>query len=90
MHVTTKSRAAGRWFAAHTKPRKEAVAEEHLRRQSYTVYYPRLFETKRRNGSWRQVIEPLFLRYLFVQLTEGQYPRCCALQGQGGSAHKYD
>ncbi len=56
------------WFAVHTQHRKEALAEEHLLRQGYTVYLPQIQETRRLRGAKRKVIVPMFPRYLFVQL----------------------
>jgi transcriptional antiterminator RfaH len=56
------------WYVVHTKPRNEAVAEEHLRRQAFETYLPRIKQERRRGGRWMEVIEPLFPRYLFVQL----------------------
>jgi len=61
-----------RWYTVYTKPRKEPVAEENLRRQGYEVYLPRLQRTRRRRNRWVEVIEPLFPRYLFTWLQEGQ------------------
>jgi len=59
------------WFAVYTKSRKEALAEVHLQRQGYEVYFPRLQQTRRYRGRWREMIEPLFPRYLFVHLAHG-------------------
>lgn len=59
------------WFAVLTKPRQELRAEEQLRQQGYEVYYPRIRQEQRRRGRWLQVVEPLFPRYLFVQLAQG-------------------
>jgi transcriptional antiterminator RfaH len=56
------------WYVVHTKPRNESVAEAHLRRQAFETYLPRIKLERRRGGKWVEVIEPLFPRYLFVQL----------------------
>lgn len=56
------------WYAVCCKPRQEAVAEENLRRQGYYVYLPRISATRRRQGQWIEVIEPLFPRYLFIRV----------------------
>lgn len=56
-----------RWYAVHTKPRQETVAEENLRRQDFPVYLPRISATRRKRDRWRDVIEPLFPSYLFIQ-----------------------
>lgn len=60
------------WFVVHTKPLQETLAEENLRRQGYEVYYPRIKEECRRRGRWTSIIGPLFPRYLFVNLEQGQ------------------
>jgi transcriptional antiterminator RfaH len=60
-----------RWYLIHTKPAREALAEENLRRQGYTVHLPRMVHSVRRAGQWRESIAPLFPRYLFLQLNEG-------------------
>ena len=56
------------WYAVYTKACRESLAEEHLRRQGYEVYYPRIRELCRRRGRWELAIKPLFPRYLFVSV----------------------
>lgn len=60
-----------RWYLIHTKPRKESVAEQHLQRQGWELYLPRIQQPHRRRGRWVEVIEPMFPRYLFVRLRFG-------------------
>jgi len=60
------------WYAVYTKPRQETLAEKNLERQRYEVYFPRLKRTRRYRRRWTEVIEPLFPRYLFAYLREGQ------------------
>jgi len=59
------------WYVVQTKPRKENLAIENLQRQGFTAYCPQTILTKRRRHHWEKVIEPLFPRYLFVQLNIG-------------------
>ncbi len=59
------------WYAVFTKPRKERVACENLERQGFTAYLPRIRQPRYRRGHWMEVVEPLFPRYLFVQLRLG-------------------
>ena len=59
------------WLLAYTKPRQEALAEEHLRRQGFEVLCPQLRVQKLRRRKWTWVEEPLFPRYLFVGAGEG-------------------
>ena len=61
-----------RWFVIHTKPRQEGVAEENLRNQGYEVYLPRISVPRRRRGRWQSTVEPLFPRYLFIELEPGR------------------
>ena len=44
------------WLLAYTKPRQEALAEEHLRRQGYEVLCPqlRMQKLRRRKWSWKE------------------------------------
>ncbi|MEJ2452198.1 MAG: transcription/translation regulatory transformer protein RfaH [Gammaproteobacteria bacterium] len=56
------------WYVVHTKPRQENVAVENLERQGFTTYCPKTLQPRRRRQSWKKVIEPLFPRYLFIQL----------------------
>jgi len=55
------------WLTVYSKPRQEATAEEHLRRQGFTVYFPRIQTARRQKDRWQDRIEPLFPRYLFLQ-----------------------
>jgi transcriptional antiterminator RfaH len=57
-----------RWYAVHTKPRQEALAERNLLCQRLEVYLPRLNASRRRRGKRVDVVECLFPRYLFVHI----------------------
>jgi transcriptional antiterminator RfaH len=59
------------WYAIHTKPRQEEHAAEHLRRQEFEIYLPKIKQAHRYRGKWRHRIEPLFPRYLFIRLNLG-------------------
>jgi transcriptional antiterminator RfaH len=59
------------WFLIHTKPRQEACALENLERQGFTCYLPVLCAEKVRQGKLVARDEPLFPRYLFIQLGQG-------------------
>lgn len=54
------------WYLVHSRPRQEAVAAEHLERQGYAVYLPRLKLPRLRRARWYDLVEPLFPRYLFA------------------------
>ncbi len=54
------------WFVVATKPRSEAVALEHLTRQGYACYLPRVRRAIRTVEGIRQRTECLFPSYLFL------------------------
>ena len=56
------------WYAVQTKPRQETVAEQNLQRQDFVTYLPRISLRKRKRNSWVDAVEPLFPRYLFIQV----------------------
>lgn len=60
------------WYAVQTKPRQEAIAELNLERQGCHTYLPKILLRKRRRGKWAKVVEPLFPRYLFIQVDPNQ------------------
>lgn len=60
-----------RWYLVYTKPRKEGVAAENLKRQGYEAYLPLIQQSRRRRARWSEAIEPLFPRYLFIRFTLG-------------------
>lgn len=56
------------WYVVFTKPRQETRAEEHLQRQGFCCFLPRIKQMRKRRGTRYKTIEPLFPRYLFVRL----------------------
>ena len=60
------------WYVIHTKPRQEQRALLNLQQQGYTCYLPLFAIEKLRQGALMVVQEPLFSRYLFIQLDTGQ------------------
>ena len=56
------------WYAVQSKPRQEHMAEAQLARQGYNTYLPKIRHRKQRGGKWTQVVEPLFPRYLFIEV----------------------
>lgn len=57
------------WHLIHTKPRQEELAKEHLERQNYSVYLPMAVVRRKRRGKSVRVVEAMFLRYLFIHLS---------------------
>jgi transcriptional antiterminator RfaH len=60
--------ALRRWHLVFTKPAAEELAKEHLERQGYGVYFPRVQQKALRRGKLVERVVSLFPRYLFVQL----------------------
>jgi transcriptional antiterminator RfaH len=56
------------WYAIHTKPRQDDVAQINLVRQGLEVYRPRIGVRRQRRGQWVEVVESLFPRYLFLHI----------------------
>lgn len=48
------------------------IARANLQRQGYEVYLPRLSQSVKHRGRWREKVMPLFPRYLFLRLNEGR------------------
>jgi transcriptional antiterminator RfaH len=61
------------WYAVYTKPRQERIAAEHLGRQSYDCFLPMAVNPYQRRTRRKSVrIEPLFPRYLFLNVNADQ------------------
>ncbi len=60
------------WYLVHTKPRQEKCALQCLEQQGYQCYLPTLISERLRQGSLTVRGEPLFPRYLFIRLGQGQ------------------
>ena len=61
--------AAGkRWYVVQTRPRSEALAAAHLRRQGFETYFPRYLTRRRHARKVETVAAPLFPRYMFVAI----------------------
>jgi len=59
---------SARWYVVHTQPNSESRANEHLRRQGYITFLPKLLKRRRHARKTETVSRPLFPRYIFVQL----------------------
>jgi len=57
------------WYLIHTKPRQERLAQENLERQGYSTYLPLAEIRRRRRGRMIRVIDAMFPRYLFINLS---------------------
>lgn len=59
------------WYLVYTKPQQEKVAELNLQRQGFHIYLPYLQHHKHRRNTYQIVTEPLFPRYIFINLSYG-------------------
>ena len=59
------------WYVIYTKPRQELRALLNLEQQGYKCYLPQIPTARLRHGPLTVILEPLFARYLFVQLYTG-------------------
>jgi transcriptional antiterminator RfaH len=60
------------WYVIHTKPRQERRALDNLERQGFQAWLPTIEMEKLRRGKLTRVVEPMFSRYLFIQLDKTQ------------------
>jgi len=60
------------WYLIYCKPKGEEIAQEHLERQGYKVYLPLILVRVRQRGRSRskESIQPMFPRYLFINLSD--------------------
>jgi transcriptional antiterminator RfaH len=58
------------WYLIYTKPRQERSALQNLEQQGYQCYMPLLSKEKLRQGVLAVSDEPLFPRYLFINLAQ--------------------
>ena len=58
------------WYVVHTKPRQETRALENLQNQGFTCFLPTMQVQKLRNQKVQTITEPMFRRYLFIQLDD--------------------
>ena len=59
------------WYLVQSKPRNEMRALENLVRQGYETYLPLIEVERLQRGKLLRKQEPLFPRYLFLHLEEG-------------------
>lgn len=57
------------WYAIYTKPRQEQRAADNLLNQGYNCFLPLMTVDKVKNNAVVKVHQPLFGRYLFIELS---------------------
>jgi len=65
---TSPTQTSGAWYVAQTKPRQEERARDNLENQGIRCVLPLLQVEKVRRRTRQWVDEPLFARYLFIEL----------------------
>jgi len=60
------------WYLIHTKPKQEFRAQENLNQQGYVTFLPTLKVQKLKKNTLEVQEDPLFHRYLFIQLDQIQ------------------
>jgi transcriptional antiterminator RfaH len=58
------------WYVIHTKPKQELRAAQNLELQGYTIFLPTIPVQKLLKNTVHIIHEPLFARYLFIQLDQ--------------------
>jgi transcriptional antiterminator RfaH len=56
------------WYVVQTKPRQEFRAQDHLQRQGFRCILPLIRLEKIRRGARTWIEEPLFARYVFIEM----------------------
>lgn len=56
------------WYVVHTKPKQESRALLNLERQGFHCFLPTIPKKKVKSKAFEIVREPLFSRYLFIEL----------------------
>ncbi|MES1179713.1 MAG: transcription termination/antitermination NusG family protein [Hyphomicrobium sp.] len=77
---------APRWLLVRTQPRKEWLADLHLRRQGYVTFFPKIAGLARRQAKTTPPLQPFFPSYLFVQALEAA-GRLRSINGTIGVSH---
>lgn len=57
-----------RWYVVQTQPRKERLAEHHLRNQDFVTFCPARPRTRGAGSRTQSVLAPFFPGYLFIEL----------------------
>jgi len=63
------------WFAIHTKPRHEGMAEASLHREQVETFFPKLCRRKTIRRVRKLVTSPLFPSYIFARFDPAQCVR---------------
>lgn len=73
-----------KWYLLYCKPKQELKAQQHLANQGLTSFVPQLKVEKLRAGKWQLISEPLFPRYLFLQIIDAEQLNIRAIRATRG------
>ena len=76
-----------RWHLLYTKPRQEERAFINLMSQNYESYLPLISKEKISQNKKVVIKEPMFLRYLFVRLSDDGYQNWSPIRSTKGVSH---
>lgn len=66
-HARRRAKPGPRHFVVQTKANSESYACQHLKRDNFSVYFPRVVRRRAHAGRVDYVVRPLFSRYIFVR-----------------------
>jgi transcriptional antiterminator RfaH len=72
------------WYLLYCKPKQELKAQQHLANQGLTSFVPQMTVEKLRAGKWQLINEPLFPRYLFLQILDPEQLNIRAIRATRG------
>lgn len=72
------------WYLVYCKSKQELKAQQHLANQGLTSFVPQLKVEKLRAGKWQLISEPLFPRYLFLQIQQAEQLNLRAIRATRG------
>lgn len=75
-----------RWYVAYTQPGAEILADGQLRNQGFKTFLPKCLKTVSHARKVKEIIAPLFPRYIFVELDLGKH-RWRSINGTRGISY---
>jgi transcriptional antiterminator RfaH len=67
LHSSNRTQDFSKWLVVSTLPHRESYASEHLSRQKFNVYYPKIIKRIKHARSVCDAPRPLFPGYVFVE-----------------------
>ena len=67
LELNSRINAVPRWFCVMCKARQENKAEDNLKRQGFSVYFPNVPSKIRKQGRVKTIISAMFPGYVFIE-----------------------